>query len=71
MSNSPHQSLSLGSNPPTPPKQRHSLWGNGAVSAETEVAAILPFPPAPPPLPCSECLRVGGVGRLLPDDNDW
>ena len=31
---------------------------------------LLPFPPAPPPLPRSECLRVGGVGGLLPDDND-
>ena len=29
MSNSPHQSLSSGSNPPTPPTRRHSLRGNG------------------------------------------
>merc|ERR1719220_2200190 len=70
MSNSPHQSLSSGSNPPTPPTRRHSLRGNGGVAGgngssshtgetfESRFSNLFKSPQyLPPPEPFTQCAK--------------
>ena len=70
MSNSPHQSLSSGSNPPTPPTRRHSLRGNGGGAGgngssshtgetfESRFSNLFKSPQyLPPPEPFTQCAK--------------
>lgn len=66
LSSSPHQSLSSGSNPPTPPTRRHSLRSNGASGSqhhpgetfESRFANMFKTPQyLPPPEPFTQCAK--------------